>query len=172
MFLKAFKEKSNKKYLNKLVSQRKLHVDTKKIKTLGVILNYEETEDFKVLDALVKTLGLQKNDVKRIAYTKDPKSLGNSLNACYNTDDFGWGGVIKNPEVKTFLDTPFDLLISFYEEDHIDLKLLTASSKAQIKVGLLQSDARINDIIVNTTVSAVKVFNAEVVKYLTVLNKI
>ncbi len=172
MFLKAFKEKSNRKYLDQLLSKRKLNVDDIKIKSLGIIINYDEIEDFKIFDGLVSRLGLEKKNVNIIAYTKDPKSLGNSLNKCFNSEDFGWGGVIKNEEIEEFLNTSYDLLISYYAEDQLYLKLLTAASQSQIKVGLLQSDARINDIIVHTDIQAVKVFSDEVIKYLTVLNKI
>jgi hypothetical protein len=172
MFLKAFKEKSSRKYLNKLLSDRKLNVDNKKIKSVGVILNYDETQDFKILKPLMSQLGVQPNAVKLIAYTKDPKGLGNSLNACYNPNDFAWGGVVKNEEIKAFTNTKFDLLVSYYTEDLVNLKLLTALTPSQIKIGILQSDMRINDIIVNTALDATRVFNDEVIKYLTVLNKI
>ena len=172
MFLKAFKEKSNKKYLDQLLSKRKVNVDDKKIKNLGIIINYDEIEDFKIFDALVARLKLDKKQVSVIAYTNDTRGLGNSLNKCFNSEDFGWGGIIKNEEIEDFLNREYDLLISYYTADLLYLKLLSGSSQSQIKIGVLQSDARINDIIVNTNIGAVGVFSDEVIKYLTVLNKI
>ncbi|GAL65737.1 DUF6913 domain-containing protein [Jejuia pallidilutea] len=172
MFLKAFREKSNKKYLNKLLSQRNVNVGNNKIKSLGVILNFDEIEDFNAFNVLASRLKIHANNIKVIAYTTNLKSHGNSWDACFNTKDFGWNGDIKNVELQGFLNEPFDALISYYTKEHLELKLLTALSKSQFKIGILQSDARLNDIIIKTEINEIDVFSDEVVKYLTVLNKI
>ncbi|MBC3759762.1 MULTISPECIES: DUF6913 domain-containing protein [Hyunsoonleella] len=172
MIFKAFKEKSNKKYLNKLLSERKVLVDSKKIKSLGIILNYDEIDNFNAFNVLASRLKIHANRIKVIAYTKDTKKEGHAWDACYNAKDFGWKGEIKNIELKAFLDEPFDVLLSFYAEDLLELKLLTALSKSQLKIGILQTDSRLNDIIIKTKIKEKKVFEDEVFKYLTVLNKI
>ncbi len=172
MIFKAFREKSNKKYLNKLLSERKIYVGDNKIKSLGVILNFDEIEDFNAFNVLASRLKVHGNRIKVIAYTTDLKSHGNSWDSCFNAKDFGWNGDIKNIELQTFLDEPFDVLISYYAEPQLELKLLTAKSKSQIKIGILQNDERLNDIIIKTKIKDIDVFSNEVVKYLTVLNKI
>lgn len=172
MFLKAFKTKSNKKYLNKLLSERKVNVGNNRIKSLGIILNFDEIEDFNAFNVLASHLKIHANKIKVIAYTNDVKNHSNSWDACFNAKDFGWNGEIKNIELRAFLDESFDVLISYYSEEHLELKLLTASSKSQFKIGILQSDTRLNDIIIKTKIKEVDVFSDEVVKYLTVLNKI
>lgn len=172
MILKVFKEKSNKKYLNKLLSKRKVCVDTNKVKSLGVILNFDEIEDFNSFSALASRLQIHTNKLKVIAYTTDLKSHGNTWDSCYNEKDFGWKGDIKNAELKMFLDTSFDVLISFYSKSQLNLKLLTGMSKSQFKIGILQTDFRLNDLIIKTKIKDIKVFENEVIKYLDVLNKI
>lgn len=172
MFLKAFKEKSNKKYLNELLSERKVNVSNNKVKSLGVILNFDEIEDFNAFNVLASRLKVHANKIKVIAYTTNLKSHGNSWDACFNLKDFGWKGEIKNVELQAFLDEPFDVLISYYTQEHLELKLLTALSKSQFKIGILQSETRLNDLIIKTGMKDIDVFSDEVVKYLTVLNKI
>lgn len=172
MFLKAFKEKSNKKYLNELLLERKVNVNNNKVKSLGVILNFDEIEDFNVFNVLASRLKVHANKIKVIAYTTDLKSHGNSWDACFNLKDFGWKGEIKNVELQAFLNEPFDVLISYYTQEHLELKLLTALSKSQFKIGILQSETRLNDLIIKTGMKDIDVFSDEVVKYLTVLNKI
>lgn len=172
MFLKAFKTKSNKKYLNKLLSKRKVNVDNNKIKSLGVILNFDEIEDFNAFNVLASRLKIHANKIKVIAYTNDLKGVSNSWDSCFNAKDFGWNGDVKNVELQAFLNESFDVLISYYTKEHLELKLLTASSKSQFKIGVLQSDTRLNDIIIKTKIKEVNIFSDEVVKYLTVLNKI
>jgi len=54
----------------------------------------------------------------------------------------------------------------------LDLKIATARSKAQFKIGILQTDTRLNDLIIKTNINEFDVFKNEVFKYLTILNKI
>lgn len=91
---------------------------------------------------------------------------------CFDPKDFGWGGTIKNTELQSFLDTEFDVLISYYAKDQLELKLLTALSQAKFKIGILQTDERLNDLIIKTDISEFNVFKDELIKYLTILNKI
>jgi len=172
MILKAFKEKSNKKYLNKLLSQREVNVSDNKVKSLGVILNFDEIEDFNAFNVLASRLKIHANKIKVVAFTTDVKSHGSSWDACFNPKDFGWSGNVKHVELQTFLNEPFDILVSYYTQAHLELKLLTALSKSQFKIGILQSEARLNDLIIKTDINEIDVFSNEVEKYLTVLNKI
>lgn len=172
MILKGFKEKSNKKYLNKLLSERQVNVVDNKIKSLGVILNIDEVDDFESFRKLADFINVRPNKLKVIAYSANKKEQSYRWDVCFNPKDFGWRGKIKNIELQTFLDTKFDALISYYTKEELELKLLTAKSKAQFKIGILQTDARLNDLIIKTNLKEFDVFRAELHKYLTILNKI
>ena len=63
-------------------------------------------------------------------------------------------------ELEDFLNKKFDALISFYESDILELKLLTAMSKANFKIGLFQADQRLNDLIIKTGITEFEVFKA------------
>ena len=141
MILKGFKEKSNKKYLNKLLTERQVHVVDNKIKSLGIILNIDEVEDFELFRKLADQLNVMPNKLKVIAYSGNNKVQSYRWDTCFNPLDFGWSGKIKNIELQTFLDTKFDALISYYSIESLELKLLTALSQANFKIGILQTDA-------------------------------
>lgn len=172
MILKGFKEKSNKKHLNKLLAERKVNVNAEKVISLGVILNIDEINDFEVFRALADYIKVRPNRLKIIAFSSTKKDDVHSWDECYNPKDFGWNGAIKNLELKAFLDTPFDVLISYYEKEVIELKLITAESKAKFKIGILQSDERLNDLIIKTSLKQFSIFKDEVFKYLTIFKKI
>lgn len=172
MILKGFKEKSIKKYINKLLSKERENVGDSKIVSLGVILNIDETDDFEWFKELANYLNVHHNKLKIIAFSTQKNDTLKSWDDCYYPIDIGWRGAIKNGALQSFLDTKFDALISYYEADITELKLLTALSKAQFKIGILQSDERINDLIVHTKLKDFNVFKSEILKYLTVLNKI
>ena len=172
MILKGFKEKSNKKYLNKLLLERQMPVTNSSIDSLGVILNIDEIDDFDLFNSLAKLLKVKSNKLKIIAFSQSKKEDLNTWDDCFNPKDFGWKGAIKNPELQEFLKNKFDVLVSYYTTDTLELKLITAKSKAKFKIGILQSDERINDLIIKTNLKEFDLFKSEAFKYLKILNKI
>ncbi|MGB5418521.1 DUF6913 domain-containing protein [Algibacter sp.] len=172
MILKGFKEKSNKKYLNKLLSERNINVNADKVISLGVILNIDEFDDFEKFRGLADYINIRPNKLKIIAYSSNKKEGLHSWDECFNPKDFGWKGVVKNTELQTFLDSEFDVLISYYDNELLELKLITAKSKAKFKIGILQSDERLNDLIIKTHLKQFELFKEEVFKYLTIFKKL
>ncbi|MFH4965845.1 hypothetical protein V8G69_12660 [Gaetbulibacter sp. M235] len=155
-----------------MLSIRNINVSEHKIKSLGVIIHIDEIDDFELFRGLSKELNVLPKDLKVIAYSSSDKKEQNSWDACFFNKDFGWNGTIKNIELKTFLDTEFDALISYYTQDELELKLLTALSHAKFKIGILQTDFRLNDLIIKTNLKEFNVFKKELIKYLTILKKI
>ena len=169
MILKSFKVKSNKKYLNKLLSKRQLLANNNKIESLAVVVNLDEIEKFDVFYDLGNLLKIQPNKLKVIGFSTKKNQTNSNV---FNLKDFGWKDTIKNIELHTFLETDFDALISYYSSNLLELKLLTAKSKAKFKIGILPDDNRLNDLIIKTKINEFNVFKDEVFKYLTILNKI
>ena len=172
MILKGFKQKSNKKHLNKLLSERQVNVTDDKVVSLGVILNIDEVDDFDCFRKLADYIKVRPNKLKIVAFSENKKEDLYSWDLCFNQKDFGRNGIIKNIELQEFLDAKFDVLISFYEKEVLELKLMTALSKAKFRIGILQTDERLNDIIIKTNLNQFELFKTEVFKYLTILNKI
>ena len=54
MILKAFKKKSNQKYINNILNQRHVAVNSKKIESVGVIFSLNEFGDFDVFKTELK----------------------------------------------------------------------------------------------------------------------
>ena len=172
MILKSFKAKSNEKYLNKLLSARAQTVSNRPIKTLGIIVYLKDFNYLNAFEKLAEELNVRPNHLKIISFSIEEKNDVATWDKCFSPEDFGWKGTVKNVELEDFLNQEFDALISYYESDILELKLLTAQSKADFKIGLFQSDERLNDLIIKTSIKEFDVFKDEVIKYLTILNKI
>ena len=86
--------------------------------------------------------------------------------------DLGWNGTIENGFVSEFVDREYDVLINYYTDDKLVLKILTARTNARIKVGFPSVDAKLNDLIFDTPIKNFDVFKTELKKYLKVLNEI
>lgn len=172
MIFKAFKENSNQKYINKLLSARKAAVDNRKISSVGVILNIDEFKDFEAFRTYLKALGIKPPKIKIIAFIKDEKDHDFQWETYFSSKDFGWNGKINKIELQTFIDTEFDALICFYKEDALELNSVTAQSNANFKIGLSNTDQRLYDLIIDVKPSDFSLFKEELKKYLTVLNKL
>lgn len=151
---------------------RYVNIDDSKIESLGIIFNMDEDGNFNLFKNLASKIKVHPNNFKVVGFSKGKKDGLNTWDLCFNRDDFGWKGEIKHGELEAFLDKKFDVLISYYQTEELELKLMTAKSKAQLKIGILQTDSRLNDLIINTSLSEFDVFENEVFKYLTILNKI
>nr|WP_321224601.1 hypothetical protein [uncultured Psychroserpens sp.] len=172
MILKVFKEKSNQKYINKLLSTRQVAVSNQKMSNVGVIFNINEFSDFESFRAFITGLGVQPAKLKIIAFVEDPKDSNELWDTYFNPKDFGWKGKINNTDLHTFIETKFDVLISYYKENQLELNIITASSQANFKVGLTNKDDRLYDLMIDVKPKEFSVFKDELKKYLTVLNKI
>ncbi|MBC3848031.1 hypothetical protein H8K90_16670 [Winogradskyella echinorum] len=172
MILKAFKEKSIQKYVNKLLATQNAAVNNNKVKTVAVLLNANEFHEFEVFRVYYKELGLisPKNNI--IAFTVDDKLEHNKWNTHYSPKDFGWNGKIKNIELESFINEPYDLLICYYKKEVLQLDLIAAASKANLKVGISKNDERLYDLIIDVDLKDINIFKQELKKYLTILNKL
>ena len=172
MIFKLFKEKSNEKYLNNILAKRHVDYSNVEIKSLGVIIHIDKYDDYESFRELASYLNIHSKNLKIIAFSTDDKNDNNFWDECFSFKDFGWRGNIKNISLQSFIETKFDALISYYEEDVLELKLITGASKAHFKIGLFQEDTRLNDLIIKTRLDDFVVFKNELLKYLTILKKI
>ncbi|MEZ4802882.1 MAG: hypothetical protein R2797_08910 [Gelidibacter sp.] len=172
MIFKAFKEKSNQKYINKLLNSRTTDIHQKKIQSIGVILNLNEFADLDAFRSYFKELEILPPKTKMITFVEDNKITDKLWDTYFSPKDFGWKGSIKNIELQSFIDTEFDALISFYKQNMLELNMITALSKANFKIGISNSDPRLYDLILDVAPTNFQLFKNELKKYLIVLNKL
>ena len=172
MFLKRLKENSNQKYYKNLLKTEASKNKNGRVESIGIILNFDEFNNYDKLRKIIKNIGIKDNKVKFIAFITDDKSQPNSWDSFFCKKDFGWNAKINNTELIDFIETPFDALISYYNEDILELNLVTAMSNAKFKIGIGNHDDRLYDLKISLKTQHTDVFEKELEKYLKVLNKI
>lgn len=172
MIFKAFKEKSNQKYVNTLLSKPKAGVNSSKVKTIAVLLNKDEFIEFEFFRKYFKELNLNSPKHKIVAFTFDEKVEQNQWDVFFTPKDFGWKGKLKSIDLQSFVDEEYDVLVSYYNNNVPYLNQITAMSKANLKVGLSRSDERLYDLIIDIKTSRIDIFREEFKKYLNILNKL
>ncbi len=172
MFFKRLKKKSNQKYINNILNNRKASVDERPIKYVGVIFNHNEFKNYDQIRHVFKEIGINENKVKFITFIDDAKSRPNSWDAYFYPENFGWKGKIEGVDLIDFVNEPFDALISYYQNDNLELNMATTISKANFKIGITNKDERLYDFIINIEPNQINIFKNELIKYLKVFNKI
>ncbi len=172
MIFKRFKEKSNQKYIAKLLTERKVSIKQGEIQTVGVLLSAFEFPDVEVFHTFLKSLDIQQARTKVVTFVTDVEASKELWGAYFNPTHIGWKGKIKHPDLQLFVDTEYDMLICFYKEPHVELNLIAAQSKANLKVGVSAENQEFFDLIIDVKLHEFKLFTSELTKYLNVLNKL
>ena len=172
MFFKQLKSVSIKKNIALILKQRLRDFKSSKVQSVGIIFDYEAFHDYDFFHDLLKDLGIWKNNTRFIAKIDAKKTHPNSWDSFYSLEDFDWLGKHKNKEIDEFVDQPFDVLISYYKTNTLELNLITALSKANFKIGLNNEDDRLHDFIIEVDPLKTAIFKTELIKYLTTLNRL
>ena len=166
MIIKFLKNRSNKIFMKKMLESRKFNSSAIRINTVGIILNLDEYKDYDQIKEIFKGLGIHENKIKFIAYMPENGTKLNRWDSYFESKDFGWNGVIKNLDFIEFIDTDFDILISYYRKSNLELNFATACSKAKFKIGISKSNENLNDFTIDIGTNFTEIFAKELRKYL------
>lgn len=172
MFLNYLKDFIVKKTLKKSFQNLKINESANAIKKIGILVDatlFSETE------SLVKQLavnGILAENITVIIYSDTFNKSEINKRVVFGAKHLKWNGEIASPELNDFINTKFDLLISYYDVEKAILLKVTHSSKALFKVGFSSIDKRLNHFMIQTEASDFKLFVSELFKYLKILNKI
>ena len=171
MFYKIIKNFFLKKNVTKRLLKEKNQLVQQKITTVGLLV--DETY-FSNTEGLVEQLisqGIEKDKITVLIYKDKIKSKELIASPFLSLKNISFAGEIDKTEVLNFLDTPFDLLINYYDVNKYALLLLSIKSKANFKVGFDTVDKKVNHFIIKTLVDEYEMFTLELFKYLKILNK-
>lgn len=169
MILKGLKTKSIQKATKKSILDRTLLPNIEKINSVGIVAYLQDLN----LSAIeIKELETQFNckQIQVINYT--PKSLKKESNTLFAPKHFGWKGVLKHETLKTFSNSNLDLLITFSKQTDVYFDHIFAVSKAKFKVTNHEDLEHIADLTIHNTTGNFANFKNELIKYLTILNKL
>ena len=158
--------------MKKILESRKFNSSAIKIETVGIIFNFDEYKEYDRIKEIFKELGIHENKIKFIAYMPVNGTKLNRWDSYFESKDFGWSGVIKNLDFIEFIDTKFDILISYYRRNNLELNFATACSKAKFKIGISKSNENLNDFTIDISTNFTDIFATELKKYLQGLNVI
>ena len=157
--------------------EKKLHAlahtrvaSSKKIQTIGILTTDELSSRLNIPDNLKHRFN-SVTAIQMYSFKKFTKKVSTD-DCCFTEKDFNWLGGVKNENFQSFLETPFDLLIGYFDEQHLFLELAILNSAATFKIGFSQANDALYDMIVHESTENVFAVNELVVKYLKILKKL
>lgn len=172
MFIKYIKEISLKKILKRNLHNVKPSTLAKPIETVGILIDESYFQEKEQLVQELVSCGIKENNIKMIVYKDKIKKNETFSQPTFSIKDMNWKGDFNSVFVEDFINTSFDMLISYYDTEKAPLLLITNNSKSLFKVGFSTVDKRLNHLMINTNAENHKVFVHELFRYLKILNKI
>lgn len=173
MIFKGIKRKTNQFFFNKMLNSAKSNaadVSSGFAENVLVIIDSSEEESV-IVSELLKNIAIEKNNITVLTYQKS-KDKNESKENHFCASDFGWNGKIKSESLKNILTNKFDLLINYSKVDNLYCNLLILQSKSAFNIGFSYQNNELFEFMIDCKPGNYIDFNAELVKYLTILNKI
>jgi hypothetical protein len=148
------------------------------IKTVGILVDATNAEDFELVKRYVVYLREHRKKVKVIGFftTKEiPQMAYSKLEYdFFSTKELNWFGKPASAIIQNFENEEFDLLIDLNIHDHFPLKYISAFSKANFKVGKYNEEEldRYEMMIDADNTKTLKYFLRQVDVYINMLNKV
>jgi len=146
--------------------------ESKGIRSLGCIVDLDKFEKSDLFYKFQDEFSLQPNAVKIIGYKRFYNKNSPYATPVFSDKDLGWNGEIENSYALEFLGREYDLLVNYYDEDTLLLNLMSAKTKARIKVGFKKVGPAYNDLMLDTPLKDFQLFKKELKKYLGIFKEI
>lgn len=118
----------------------------KMAESFGVLYEYKDEEEFKILEQLIHQLNDEKKKVKVLVYIKDAKLLEyipQRLTVDYiRPDEIDWLGRPNSPYAKDFMKAPFHVLFDLNYCQTFPLKYIMSLSRANYKIGVFNEKSK------------------------------
>ncbi|MRX68385.1 hypothetical protein SAMN06265349_101604 [Flavobacterium resistens] len=166
MFLNYIKELFVKKSLKNNLNIVKNEVFTSDIQTIGLLIDESKFRHSKELFNELSLCGIASENIKIVAYRDKLKKKKTYSRPTFSKKQINWRGEITESFLNEFIETEFDLLISYYEIEKPILMMVTSKSKAKFKIGFSAVDKKLNRWMIETEMENYKVFVSELFRYL------
>jgi len=139
------------------------------IKTVGVLTTDEISSQIDFKKEIELVFGLRHSKI--YSFRKFDKNDSISYKH-FSEKDINWQGHFVQPNIKVFLEEPFDLLIGFFGNNHLYLEKAVMFSTASFKVGLTGVNSKLYSLEIKESTYQIQSFLKELKRYLEILKKV
>jgi hypothetical protein len=171
MNLSNLKESRLRKKFDKMLLrlQENRIVSQKEILTVGILTTESVSSKIDVQSEIEAILGLKNS---KIYSFKKFNKLDEVSFKHFSEKDINWKGEFIEPTFQSFLEQPFDLLIGYFNHNHLYLEKAVLESKASFKAGFSEVNSKLYELEISTDLENIQQFSSELKKYLQILKKL
>ena len=171
MNLSNLKESRLRKKFDKMLLrlQENRIVSQKEILTVGILTTESVSSKIDVQSEIEAILGLKNSKI--YSFKKFNKSDEVSFKH-FSEKDINWKGEFIEPNFQSFLEQPFDLLIGYFNHNHLYLEKAVLESNASFKAGFSEVNSKLYELEISTDIEDIQQFSSELKKYLQILKKL
>lgn len=161
----------------KSLRRRKRFHNMDTAKSIGLVYEYKNEEEFLIIERLIKKLTEKKKSVKALVYINNPKLLEyipQKLTVDYiRPKDLNWYLRPNSNYVSDFIKREFDILIDLNFHNSLPLSFVVGASEAIYKVGVFsQKNKHLDMMIKMPKAFDLKSLLKEIMRYLKVIKSI
>lgn len=123
----------------KTVRRNKMFLNLEEAKTIGIVFDASEKEDFELVKKYISYLKEMKKRVKAIGFFNSketpPMAYSKLEYDFFSLKDLSWNNIPKSFYVKNFIDEQYDILLDMNLKDVFPLRFISSLSRAKFKVG-------------------------------------
>lgn len=158
------------------ISRNKALFNLKDAKTVGILFDASNKEEFELVKKYVVYLKELKKKVKTIGYFNSkeiPQMVFSKLEYdFFSQKQLNWYNKPSDPFIDNFINEEIDILIDLNLNNHFPLKYIATSSKAKFKVGKYsEKNKTIYDMLIDySDTKGLKYFMRQIDIYLNMIN--
>ena len=157
------------KELDRNMSNKQLDASFK-INKIAIIVDPISAVDSKFFLNLANIFKISELQINLLLLDKNSK-LEKQYQQIFNPQEVNFWGRFKG-DLLNFCQPEYDLMINYYNKIDYDFSLISVRTKHKISVGFSGADVRINDVVFDFDPKDKETFKKELLKYMTILNKI
>lgn len=168
---------SNLKKLSARLSRKKSSLDFGTARTMALLFNADNQEEYKLISEYIQQLKKQKKAVKAIGFYNTKKLPADALHTLefdfFSQEQLDFKLEPTATFSKAFIDTDYDILINCDLQNNFPVKYFAALSKAKFKVGVFGEETQsIYDLMIEITPEKkLKYFLQQVEHYFSIINQ-
>lgn len=134
-------------YLNKKLETKPPHQPLEKFdKKVGVLFNDDVSDRYQLQQLVVSNFDIEPSQIQLLGFSRHRYDKVEQPDFVFIQKDFSLFGEPKSEVISKFINFKYQYLFNFFGQDELCLELVALLTQANLKVGLAESNERINDL--------------------------
>lgn len=114
---------------------------------IGILFNADRTDKDQLQQLIKKNFGVNSSQISFLGYSKHNYGKTEKPTFIFTQKDFTLYGKPNSEPITVFLNQNYKLLFNFFGENELCLENVAKLTQAKLKVGLSESNDKINDLL-------------------------